>query len=358
MRQPSFSTTSSGEQVSVLDLFCGVGGLSHGFKQEGFSLAGGIDIEESCRWAYERNNDAPFFRRDVSKLSGEELKSYFPSKGRKVLVGCAPCQPFSTYNQKNEDPQWQLLGEFARLIGETLPDVVSMENVPALLRFRSGEVFERFREALIGFGYHVSAQVAFAPDYGIPQRRYRLVLLASRLGPITLIPPTHTPERYRTVKDAIGDLAPIGAGEMDDRDPLHKASKLSPVNYLRIKSSKPGGTWRDWDPELVAACHKSPSGQTYSSVYGRMNWDEPSPTITTQFYGFGNGRFGHPEQDRALTIREGAILQTFPKDYNFVEPKGDISFKKLGKLIGNAVPVDLGRAIARSIRGHLDQYPL
>lgn len=344
--------------ASVLDLFCGVGGLSHGFKLEGFSLAGGIDIEESCRWAYERNNEAPFYRRDVSGISGDELMSYYPKKGRKILVGCAPCQPFSTYNQKNKDPQWQLLGEFARLIRETLPDVVSMENVPALLRFREGQVFERFREALVTLGYHVSAQVAFAPNYGVPQRRHRLVLLASRLGPISLIPPTHCSTQYKTVQEAIGSLPSLDAGEMDVRDPLHKSSRLSPINLRRIRQSKPGGTWRDWDPDLVAACHRTETGQTYASVYGRMSWDDPSPTITTQFYGFGNGRFGHPEQDRALSIREGAILQTFPKDYDFVEPKGDISFKKLGKLIGNAVPVDLGRAIARSIKQHLDEYPI
>lgn len=346
------------QTASVLDLFCGVGGLSHGFKLEGFSLAGGIDIEESCRWAYERNNGAPFYRLDVSNMRGEELLSYFPNKGRKILVGCAPCQPFSTYNQKNEDPQWQLLGAFARLIGETLPEVVSMENVPALLRFQGGRVFEGFRAALVASGYHVSSQVAFAPDYGVPQRRQRLVLLASRLGPIALIPPTHSPKQYKTVQEAIGNLPPLGAGEMDHRDPLHKASRLSPLNLRRIRQSTPGGSWRDWEPELVAACHQAATGQTYASVYGRMSWDEPSPTITTQFYGFGNGRFGHPEQDRALSIREGAVLQTFPRDYDFVEPKGDISFKKLGKLIGNAVPVDLARAIAQSIQQHLDTYPL
>ncbi|MEM7654584.1 MAG: DNA cytosine methyltransferase, partial [Bacteroidota bacterium] len=219
-------------------------------------------------------------------------------------------------------------------------------------------VFEEFRETLLTSGYHVSAEIAFSPDYGVPQRRHRLVLLASRLGKISFLPPTHSPVQYKTVKDAIGSLPPLNAGEMDERDPLHKASRLSPLNLRRIRESRPGGTWRDWSPELVAACHRAETGRSYASVYGRMTWEEPSPTVTTQFYGFGNGRFGHPEQDRALSIREGAILQTFPKDYEFVEPRGNISFKKLGKLIGNAVPVDLGRVIARSIRDHLDQHPI
>lgn len=125
----------------------------------------------------------------------------------------------------------------------------------------------------------------------------------------------------------------------------------------RIRVSKPGGTWRDWPQHLVADCHRSESGRTYPGVYGRMEWDKPAPTMTTQCYGFGNGRFGHPEQDRAISLREAAILQSFPRDYDFVPKDGEISFKVLGRLIGNAVPVGLGRAIARSIKTHLASIP-
>ena len=136
-------------------------------------------------------------------------------------------------------------------------------------------------------------------------------------------------------------------------DKLHVASALSEKNLRRIKVSKPGGTWRDWPDDLVADCHRAESGRTYPGVYGRMEWDKPSPTVTTQCYGFGNGRFGHPEQDRAISLREAAILQSFPRDYAFVPDDGEVSFKVLGRLIGNAVPVDLGRAIARSINTHI-----
>lgn len=136
-------------------------------------------------------------------------------------------------------------------------------------------------------------------------------------------------------------------------DPLHQTATLSPTNLLRIRASKPGGTWRDWDPELVATCHRKRSGKTYPSVYGRMSWDEPAPTVTTQFFGFGNGRFGHPEQDRAISLREGAILQSFPKNYRFVKPGEPIHFSILGRLIGNAVPVKLGEAIGRSLVAHV-----
>jgi DNA (cytosine-5)-methyltransferase 1 len=342
-------------RASVVDLFCGAGGLTHGFTLEGFPIAAGIDTDEACRYAFERNNSAPFIREDVSSLDGRRIHDYFVPGFAKVLVGCAPCQPFSVYNQKNNDPKWTLLKDFARLITEIQPDVVSMENVPRLLKFREGIVFKDFVSLLQKAGYQVSWQVVFTPNYGVPQQRSRLVLLASRYGLLELQPPTYTKENYRTVKDAIGHLPSIAAGEADSADPIHRASNLSSLNMLRMKAAKPGRTWRDWPDSLIVDCHKKEQGQGYSSVYGRMLWDEPSPTITTQFYGFGNGRFGHPKQDRAISLREGSILQTFPEDYIFLPPGADIEFTKLGRMIGNAVPVELARAIARSIKLHLEE---
>ena len=341
---------------SVVDLFCGVGGLSHGFRQEGFEIAGGVDSDENCRYAFEYNNEAPFIRHDVSLLDGEEVEKLFTPGIPSILVGCAPCQPFSVYNQKNSDPQWQLLEEFARIISQVRPSVVSMENVPRLMRFRKGKVFDEFVETLEREGYHVRHEIAFAPDYGVPQQRSRLVLLASLRKGLELGPPTHSSARYETVANAIGDLPRLAAGECDARDLLHRCSRLSPLNLNRIRASTAGGSWRDWDNELVSDCHRKETGRGYGSVYGRMSWYGPAPTITTQFYGFGNGRFGHPEQDRALSLREGAILQSFPPDYDFVKPGASVQFKTLGRMIGNAVPVLLARAIARSIRFHLGSH--
>lgn len=344
---------SKGVRASVVDIFCGAGGLSHGFHQEGFPIVGGVDIDETCRHAFEHNNDAPFLRRDVGKLSPNALTQLFLPGVPKVLVGCAPCQPFSTYNQKNDDPKWELLSSFGKLISRVRPDIVSMENVPRLLHFRDGDVFGNFMRTLETCAYKVSWAVLYGPDFGLAQTRSRLVLLASRLGPIALPEATHG-EGYRTVKDEIGQLPSIEAGEADLSDPLHRASRLSEINLQRIRAAKPGGTWRDWEDDLVADCHRVETGRGYSSVYGRMKWDEPSPTMTTQFYGFGNGRFGHPEQDRALSLREGAMLQGFPKDYEFVKPGDPIHFTKIGRLIGNAVPVKLAAAIARSVKSHLE----
>jgi len=341
--------------ASVVDIFCGAGGLSHGFHQQGFKIAGGIDIDENCRYAFEQNNKSLFIRRDIAMFDAGEINDLFIPGIPRVLIGCAPCQPFSTYNQKNEDPKWQLLYQFSDLIEKVRPDVLSMENVPRLLAFKNGQTFKRFVKKLHDAEYHVTWDVLYGPDFGLAQTRSRLVLLASRLGPITLPSATHK-EKHRTVRDEIGNLTPLHHGEIDNSDSLHRASRLSEINIRRIASAKPGGTWRDWAPHLIANCHKVKTGKGYSSVYGRMEWDAPSPTITTQFFGFGNGRFGHPEQDRALSLREGALLQGFPKNYEFVAPGERIQFKKVGKLIGNAVPVKLAAAIATSVNRHLENY--
>lgn len=343
---------NQGDTGSVVDLFCGVGGLTHGFKTEGFPIAAGIDIDEACRYAFEFNNDAPMIRRDVGSLTAKDLESLFVPGKHRILVGCAPCQPFSSYNQKNSNPKWQLLLRFAELIEDIQPDVVSMENVPRLLAFRGGETFDTFVGKLRDADYHVKWDVLYGPDYGLAQTRSRLVLLASKIGPINLPLPTHA-ERHRTVRDEIGGLPALSHGQVDDVDPLHRASGLSGLNASRIASSRPGGTWKEWDVDLLADCHRAKTGKGYSAVYGRMSWDAPSPTITTQFYGFGNGRFGHPDQSRALSLREGALLQGFPQDYEFVAPGNKIHFATVGRFVGNAVPVNLAGAIARSVKEHL-----
>jgi DNA (cytosine-5)-methyltransferase 1 len=226
-----------------------------------------------------------------------------------------------------------------------------MENVPELLRH---EVFQDFLQTLKDAGYHVSYQEAYCPDYGVPQQRRRLVLLASRFGPITLEKPSTT-GLPRTVRDAIAHLPPLRSGESSS-DRFHRACRLSDLNEQRIKASKPGGCWRDWPEDLVAQCHRTDMGKNYPSVYGRMEWEAPAPTITTQFFGYGNGRFGHPEQDRAISLREGALLQTFPADYEFGPKEQPVSFAQTGKMIGNAVPVRLGEAIGKSILSHLEAH--
>lgn len=343
-------------KIAAVDLFCGAGGLTHGLINSNVDVVAGIDIEGSCRYAYEHNNPgAVFINKDVSELSSEEVASLFPKGAIKLLAGCAPCQPFSTYSQGRDvrkDKKWPLLYAFSRLIKEVEPELVTMENVPDVTKH---EVYQDFVQELEGLGYSVSAKAVFCPEYGIPQRRKRHVLLASKLGEIGLIPPTHAKDQFVTVHETISDLPPIGAGEADAHDPLHRSSGLSDLNLQRIRASSPGGTWWDWPEELRAACHRKSSGKTYSGVYARMAWDEPSPTMTTQCYGYGNGRFGHPEQDRAITLREAALFQTFPVDYQFVPNNRKVEIGPIGKMIGNAVPVKLGTVIGESVSAHIAQ---
>ena len=181
------------------------------------------------------------------------------------------------------------------------------------------------------------------------------MLLASQLGDITLIPPTHDRNRV-TIEQVIRGLPELAAGEIDGNDELHRSARLSDKNLERIRASRPGGTWLDWPENLRCECHKKASGKTYSSVYGRLSWDQIGPTITTQFYAYGTGRHGHPEQDRGLSLREGALLQTFPVDYDFIDPDVPFCFRDVARHIGNAVPVRLGEVIGESIRNHLNYY--
>jgi DNA (cytosine-5)-methyltransferase 1 len=343
--------------IVAVDLFCGVGGLTRGLLDAGIQVVAGYDIAQECRYPYEYNNSpAGFQKKSVSDVTVEELASLYPRDCWRVLVGCAPCQPFSRYTQgldTGSDDKWGLLRHFGRLAEGLRPHVISMENVPDVQRH---SIFHEFVSRLQAAGYETTYSAVFCPEYGIPQQRSRLVLFASSLGPIRIIPPTHAPNQCPTVRMVIGHLPALEAGEVSAADALHRSSSLSPMNLRRMRASRPGGTWRDWDRELIAACHRKKKGKTYPSVYGRMEWDSSSPTITTQFFGFGNGRFGHPEQDRAISLREGALLQTFAPDYKFVEPGLTYYMRVIGRLIGNAVPVRLGEVIGKTIGGHLSEY--
>ena len=212
-----------------------------------------------------------------------------------------------------------------------------------------------FVQTLREEGYNVTYQVVYCPKDGIPQTRKRLVLLASRLGDIDLIPPTHSIDNYVTVRDAIGNLPPIEAGKGSPTDALHRCRSLSPINLKRLEATPYGGSWRDWPVELMLECHKKETGKSFGSVYGRMVWEEPAPTMTTLCTGIGNGRFGHPEQNRAISAREAALFQTFPTTYRFFPNEQEVSLTKASRYIGNAVPPRLGEVIAESIIYHVQK---
>ena len=342
-----YSESSKAAGVSVVqavDLFCGIGGLTHGLRAAGVNVGVGVDIDASCGFAYEANNPgSAFWARDIRQLAFADLAPFYAGARIRALVGCAPCQPYSSHNRKlrgKSNDDCALVGEFARLVSEGLPEVVSMENVPGLARHDS---FHEFLDILDALDYEIDHGIVSCLPYGVPQKRKRLVVLASRGRKLPLPRPTN---QTLTVADALRGLPSLQAGEMHPSDPDHVTLPLSERNQRRIRQSRPGGTWRDWDDQDINRCHKRAH---FPASYGRMRWDQPAPTITTQFCYYSTGRFGHPDQDRTISIREGALLQTFPKDYSFTDGRSFPPVSKLARHIGNAVPVALANAIGKAI---------
>lgn len=337
-----------------VDMFCGAGGLSYGLKQAGIESAAGIDIEKDCKYPYEHNVGAQFHHLDIMKVEPDfirELYVGYDDATPRILAGCAPCQPFSLINKyrtdDTEDSRIDLLTHFGHIIKDILPDIVVSENVPGVIHY---DVFKRFVRTIKDLGYHVWYGIVSCTDYGVPQNRRRIILLASRYGDITLIPPTHT--KPVTVRDTIESMEPIKCGESSRTDPVHRVQNLREVALKRIRQSKPGGTWHDWDTSLrMPTMTKNPTN--YLGHCGRMEWDKPAPTLTTKIRLLNCGRFGHPEQDRAISLREAAMLQTFPHGYQFVPESEPVRFESVSRLIGNAVPPRLGQVIGDSIMHHL-----
>ncbi len=342
-----------GKRIYAVDLFCGTGGLSLGLQQAGVRVAAGIDIEQRCQYPYETNIKATFVLADINKVDGKRLKQLWPEDDLRLLAGCAPCQPFSSQRRgakPSADKNWPLLLAFAKLVKSCRPELVTMENVPRLMH---DPVFTRFTGVLHDNGYHVTYGILYGPDFGLAQTRRRLILLASRLGEIEMPKPTHTEDQYVTVNDVIGKLRPLENGEADPNDPLHVARRLSDLNLRRAIASKAGGTWRDWPEDLLAECQKKDKGRSFGAFYGRMRANEPGPTITTQPYNTGAGRFTHPTQHRGLSLREAALLQGFPKEFIFTDKGEQITFSGVGKLIGNAVPPAFGKAVGTTFMEHI-----
>lgn len=339
-------------KVEAIDLFCGVGGLTNGLRQAQIKVLAGLDNDASCQYAYEKNNNScKFIKADITDYDFIEMKEMYSKDSIRVLVGCAPCQPFSTHSSKlknrQHDERWNLIEYFVRAIKILEPHIISMENVKGLMETK---VFDDFVESVDKLGYKKNYDVVYCPNYGIPQGRRRLVFMGSKLGAIGLPEKTTEKNHYVSVGDTIKKLPKIKAGETCKKDAAHKARRLSPINLKRIRQSRPGGTWCDWDEGLLPDCYRKASGQSYKCVYGRMKWDGLSPTITTKFCCYGTGRFGHPVQDRAISIREAALLQTFDKSYDFGQ---NMPISTMSRHIGNAVPPKLGLAIGQLILQHV-----
>lgn len=344
--------------VQVYDFFAGCGGASCGFRAAGMEISFALDHDADAKESFGVNFPCTHFEfADVRDVSVEKVQQRVEaSRPNPVLFsGCAPCQPFTKQNTErpsmDEDERVPLLACFARFVEICRPDLVFVENVPGLQKLdRAREPFGGFLSRLEAAGYKVDYRPVKLAKYGVPQSRRRLVLMGSRCGAIHLPDETHGPGtpkgRYETVRDWICHLPPIDAGEEDETVPNHRAANLSKRNLERIQATPEGGGNRDWPEHLKLECHKGFSG--YSDAYGRMSWNALASGLTTRCTSYSNGRFGHPEQHRAISIREAACLQTFPEDFLF-----EGSMASMARQIGNAVPVRLATLIGHQFIEHL-----
>lgn len=342
--------------IKAIDFFCGAGGFTRGLLDAGIDVRVGIDWDQDLRETYEKNNHpAKFISANIRDLQIHRVRELIAGdeqdEGDLLLVAGAPCQPFTKFRRKGRRREEATLPEaFARFIQELAPRFVLFENVPGIAKVPGFSSYRRMLRSLRDAGYEYHEGVLDAKDFGVPQTRRRLICIAGRDIQPGLPPRTHGPglQPHRSVRDAIRTYPPVEAGEADPTIPNHSASALSAKNLERIRQTPhDGGDRRAWPSHLWLECHKNGhSGHT--DVYGRMRWDQPAPALTCRCDSLSNGRFGHPEQDRAITLREASKLQGFADDYVFYGPSRD----HLAAQIGNAVPVTL----AKTLGNHLLQY--
>lgn len=344
--------------VAVIDFFCGCGGTSAGLKAAGMEILAGIDIDSSAMATFTENfSEAKAIECDIEQLSPDDLLEEIGALKRPLLLSaCAPCQPFSQQNKTttDEDERRELLDQMHKFIEAYEPDYILLENVPGLQRVKEGPL-TRFQDFLSKKGYKFDVEVKSTHDYGVPQKRKRLVLIASKTSDIQLPAPTHgtseTLKPYVTVWDAIKNYPEIPQGHKIEAIPNHQTAKISEKNLIRLRHTPEGGDWRDWPDELLLNCHRKLKEDNiikgYTDTYGRLIKDAPAITLTTKCTSISNGRFGHPVQDRALSVREAAALQSFNDDFVFIGTIGQTS-----KQVGNAVPVKFAEALGKQIIRH------
>jgi DNA (cytosine-5)-methyltransferase 1 len=341
-------------KYTAIDLFCGAGGLTCGLKQAGFAVLAGIELLEIAAETYSKNHSSTLLlQEDICNLSPLDVMEALALKPGELslLAGCPPCQGFSTIRTRNkafsvDDKRNDLIFEFVRWVKVFLPKCIMMENVPALAK--DGRMQIAINQ-LKDLGYCFddnSLRVENIAHYGVPQRRVRMILMASLEG--FIMPPKQTTLKT-TVKEAIGGLPKVGSSG----DPLHdvQEDRSEKIKKLISLIPKNGGSRSDLPKEYWLECHKRyPKG--FRDVYGRMNWDDVAPTITGGCHNPSKGRFLHPEENRAITLREAALLQTFPHDYFFSLKRGKDS---VALMIGNALPPNFIRLHGEAIAKHLDQ---
>ncbi|NTU46331.1 DNA cytosine methyltransferase [Candidatus Roizmanbacteria bacterium] len=351
-------------KLGIIDLFSGCGGSALGFQQAGFPIKVAVDIDNNASESFKINfPNCKVFSSDISYISGKELLDAggFRNGNEAILIACPPCQGFSSArrnSQRLSDPRNKLIYEFLRVVEEIRPLAFVLENVPGLATGIGKPLFIQILQKLSELGYQTIYDVVNTADYGVPQRRKRLVLLGTNNAKIRLTFPCKTNADpgtasdlppWKSVREAIADLPKINAGEKSPTDPIHCSASLADINLQRLRFTPwDGGDRTSWPEDLVLECHKNADG--HKDVYGRMRWDYPSPTMTGGCGMISKGRFGHPEQNRAISLREAARLQTFPDEFKFIGNFGEIA-----RQIGNAVPPLLAKRAAESLQYSIDE---
>lgn len=352
--------------LNAVDIFSGAGGLTTGLKKAGFRVVAGVELEPHAVSTFKVNHpDTHVFKQDVTTVHGTDLLEYAGGEEIHLLAGCPPCQGFTSLTSKyrRDDPRNELIADLARLAEETRPRAIMMENVPGLAQ-KGAKLFDAFLKRIEAAGYIPESDVLQVANYGVPQSRRRLVLLAGQGFKIPLPLPTHSRTgenglpKWKTVRSAIGAMPPpitmaeVKRSTSHDSHSWHVVRELSLQNQSRLRHAKPGEHWQRIPKRLRPQCHQNKMAG-FSNVYGRMKWDEVSPTITAGCTTLSKGRFGHPEEDRTLSVREAALLQTFPRDYVFDSP----FMEYVCEMIGNALPCNfaevLARACGEAIRKHM-----
>ena len=339
------------KKLLAIDLYSGSGGLTLGLKQAGFSVIGAVEINALSTQTYSANHpEVTIWKSDIRRVRPRQiLRSLRLRKGRlDLLAGCPPCQGFSSLRTLNGgkrvwDRRNDLVLHFLKFVRALRPKAVMLENVPGLIRNRR---FAQLSATLEALGYHCNTDVLNAADYNVPQRRRRMILLAGRGGKIPFARPLRT---RRTVRNAIAELADTTVSRPDC---LHRQMERRSAKIMRLIKAVPknGGNRADLPHRYILECHKSCTG--FKDVYGRMRWDDVAPTITSGCVNPSKGRFLHPSKNRAITLREAAVLQTFPRRYFFSLAKGKFA---AAEMIGNALPPEFIRRHASSISGFLKQ---
>ena len=343
------------KKIKAVDFFCSGGGMSCGMQQAGIDVIAGIDFDLSCKETYEANiKGAKFIHADVFDLKEIDLEKKLKLKRNDdnlLLIGCSPCQFWSIINTSKEksSKSKDLLKEFRRFVEYFNPGYVVVENVPGVMRRWEESGLKDFIDWLTSNGFTVHTGIHEVSNYGVPQHRKRFTLTANRITPIELAPQKREGKKI-TVRDVLGEhngFPRIPAGYKDSTEMMHSAAGLSNLSIERLKMTpKDGGDRMAYvfDERLAPKCHYMNTTE-FKDIYGRMWWDRPSPTITTKFFSVSNGRFSHPEENRALSLREGAVLQSFPKNYIFKTT----STANTARMIGNAVPPTYAKAVGKSI---------